>query len=36
MMELLMVKEHMQVTNVPYRGGAPALADLVAGQVRPS
>jgi len=33
-MELLMVKEHMQVTNVPYRGAAPALADLVAGQVQ--
>ena len=24
----------MQVTNVPYRGAAPALADLVAGQVQ--
>jgi len=34
MMELLMVKEHIQVTNVPYRGAAPALADLVAGQVQ--
>ncbi len=34
MMELLMVKEHMQVTNVPYRGAAPALADLLAGQVQ--
>jgi len=33
-MELLMVKERMQVTNVPYRGAAPALADLVAGQVQ--
>jgi tripartite-type tricarboxylate transporter receptor subunit TctC len=33
-MELLMLKEHMQVTNVPYRGAAPALADLVAGQVQ--
>jgi tripartite-type tricarboxylate transporter receptor subunit TctC len=33
-MELLMVKEHMQVTNVPYRGAAPALADVVAGQVQ--
>jgi tripartite-type tricarboxylate transporter receptor subunit TctC len=33
-MELLMVKEGMQVTNVPYRGAAPALADLVAGQVQ--
>ena len=30
-MELLQVKEHMQVTNVPYRGAAPALADLVGG-----
>jgi tripartite-type tricarboxylate transporter receptor subunit TctC len=34
MMELLMVKERIQVTNVPYRGAAPALADLVAGQVQ--
>ncbi len=33
-MELLMVKEHIQVTEVPYRGAAPALADLVAGQVQ--
>jgi tripartite-type tricarboxylate transporter receptor subunit TctC len=33
-MELLMLKERMQVTNVPYRGAAPALADLVAGQVQ--
>jgi tripartite-type tricarboxylate transporter receptor subunit TctC len=33
-MELLQVKEHMKVTNVPYRGAAPALADLVAGQVQ--
>jgi len=33
-MEYLMLKEHMQVTNVPYRGAAPALADLVAGQVQ--
>ena len=33
-MELLMIKERMQVTNVPYRGAAPALADLVAGQVQ--
>ena len=33
-MELLMVKEQIQVTNVPYRGAAPALADLVAGQVQ--
>lgn len=33
-MELLMVKERMQVTSVPYRGAAPALADLVAGQVQ--
>jgi tripartite-type tricarboxylate transporter receptor subunit TctC len=33
-MELLMAKERMQVTNVPYRGAAPALADLVAGQVQ--
>jgi tripartite-type tricarboxylate transporter receptor subunit TctC len=33
-MALLMVKEHIQVTNVPYRGAAPALADLVAGQVQ--
>ncbi|MFZ5784635.1 MAG: tripartite tricarboxylate transporter substrate binding protein [Pseudomonadota bacterium] len=34
MMELIMVKEKIQVTNVPYRGAAPALADLVAGQVQ--
>ncbi|CAN5902157.1 tripartite tricarboxylate transporter substrate binding protein BugE [soil metagenome] len=33
-MELLMLKEQFQVTNVPYRGAAPALADLVAGQVQ--
>jgi tripartite-type tricarboxylate transporter receptor subunit TctC len=33
-MELLMVQERMQVTNVPYRGAAPALADLVAGHVQ--
>ncbi|HSI02376.1 MAG TPA: tripartite tricarboxylate transporter substrate binding protein [Reyranella sp.] len=33
-MELLMAKERMQVTSVPYRGAAPALADLVAGQVQ--
>jgi len=34
MMELIMLKTGMQVTNVPYRGAAPALADLVAGQVQ--
>jgi tripartite-type tricarboxylate transporter receptor subunit TctC len=33
-MELLMLKEKFQITNVPYRGAAPALADLVAGQVQ--
>ncbi len=33
-MELLMLREQFQVTNVPYRGAAPALADLVAGQVQ--
>ncbi|CAN5431217.1 tripartite tricarboxylate transporter substrate binding protein BugE [soil metagenome] len=33
-MELLMARERMQVTSVPYRGAAPALADLVAGQVQ--
>ena len=33
-MELMMLKTGMQVTNVPYRGAAPALADLVAGQVQ--
>ena len=33
-MELIMLKTGMQVTNVPYRGAAPALADLVAGQVQ--
>ena len=34
MMELLSVKQRIQVTSVPYRGAAPALADLVAGQVQ--
>jgi tripartite-type tricarboxylate transporter receptor subunit TctC len=34
LMELLMVKERIQVTQVPYRGAGPALADLVAGQVQ--
>ena len=33
-MELLMIREKFQVTNVPYRGAAPALADLLAGQVQ--
>ena len=33
-MEQLMIREKFQVTNVPYRGAAPALADLVAGQVQ--
>ena len=33
-MEQLMLKEKFQVTNVPYRGAAPALADLVAGLVQ--
>jgi tripartite-type tricarboxylate transporter receptor subunit TctC len=33
-MELLALKEKIQVTNVPYRGAMPALADLVAGQVQ--
>ena len=33
-MELLMLREKFQVTNVPYRGAMPALADLVAGQVQ--
>jgi tripartite-type tricarboxylate transporter receptor subunit TctC len=33
-MELLSLKEKIQVTNVPYRGAMPALADLVAGQVQ--
>jgi len=33
-MELLAVKERVQVTQIPYRGAAPALADLVAGQVQ--
>jgi tripartite-type tricarboxylate transporter receptor subunit TctC len=33
-MEQLMILEKFQVTNVPYRGAAPALADLVAGQVQ--
>lgn len=33
-MEMMMMRAGMQVTNVPYRGAAPALADLVAGQVQ--
>jgi tripartite-type tricarboxylate transporter receptor subunit TctC len=33
-MELLLLKTGLKVTNVPYRGAAPALADLVAGQVQ--
>jgi tripartite-type tricarboxylate transporter receptor subunit TctC len=33
-MQLLMLKKNFQITNVPYRGAAPALADLVAGQVQ--
>ena len=33
-MEMIMLRTGMQVTNVPYRGAAPALADLVAGQVQ--
>ena len=33
-MELIASKTGIQVTNVPYRGAAPALADLVAGQVQ--
>ena len=33
-MELLLFKTSLKVTNVPYRGAAPALADLVAGQVQ--
>ena len=34
LMELLLFKTGLKVTNVPYRGAAPALADLVAGQVQ--
>lgn len=33
-MEMIMLRSGIQVTNVPYRGAAPALADLVAGQVQ--
>ena len=33
-MELISLKAGLQVTNVPYKGAAPALADLVAGQVQ--
>jgi len=34
LMELFLLKTGLKVTNVPYRGAAPALADLVAGQVQ--
>ena len=32
--ELFMMMAGVQLTHVPYRGGAPALADLIGGQVQ--
>jgi tripartite-type tricarboxylate transporter receptor subunit TctC len=33
-MELLKFNTGMKITNVPYKGSAPALIDLVAGQIQ--
>jgi tripartite-type tricarboxylate transporter receptor subunit TctC len=35
-MEMLKVQSHVDIVAVPYRGGAPALQDLVAGQIQMS
>jgi tripartite-type tricarboxylate transporter receptor subunit TctC len=35
-MEMLKVQSHIDITAVPYKGGAPALQDLVAGQIQMS
>jgi tripartite-type tricarboxylate transporter receptor subunit TctC len=35
-MEMLKAESHVDITAVPYRGGAPALQDLLAGQIQMS
>ena len=35
-MEMLKAQSHVDITAVPYRGGAPALQDLLAGQIQMS
>jgi tripartite-type tricarboxylate transporter receptor subunit TctC len=35
-MEMLKVQSHVDIVAVPYRGGAPALQDLLAGQIQMS